>query len=112
MVKNTVSNCLQFAPVCHMSVCAAAKPEKIGKSDKKAVGFVAFFLLVGKITKFAAKNCRFLTLYKCQKMRYNDKALEKGAWCTAVNHCAEYQAYDTNTGNVFLPAVHFWLRQE
>jgi len=31
-------------------------------------------------------------------MRYNDKALEKGAWCTAVNPCAECQAYDTNTG--------------
>ena len=41
-------------------------------------------------------------------MRYNDNALEKGAWCTAVNLCAEYQAYDTNTGNAFLPAVHFW----
>ena len=65
------------------------------------------FLQLEKITKFWAKNCRFYPLYKREKMRYNDKALEKGAWCTAVNHCAEYQAYDTNTGNAFLPAVHF-----
>lgn len=34
-------------------------------------------------------------------MRYNDKALEKGAWCTAVNSCAECQSYDTNTGKRF-----------
>lgn len=57
-----------------------------------------FFLLVDIFTKIRSKNCRFLTLYKREKMRYNDKALEKGAWCTAVNLCAECQSYDTNTG--------------
>lgn len=60
-----------------------------------------------KTTKISTKNCRFFTLYKSIKMRYNDKAPQLVVCARRSALCAECQSYDTNACGRLLSDVHF-----